>query len=108
MATSLLDHAGSCINKHDGEVHIGCAGDHVSRVLNVARTVSNDERALWRCKVAISDVNGDSLFALCAQAIGKKRQVHIVVATAFANGFNVLKLVFENALRVVQEATNQR
>ena len=69
MSARLFNHAGTSINEHDGEVHIGSACDHVACVLNVARTVGNDERTLWRCKVAVCNVDGDSLFAFGSQAV---------------------------------------
>ena len=36
-----------------------------------------------------------------------KRQVDVVIAAALADGFNVLELVFENALRVVKQTADQ-
>ena len=72
MATSLLDDARAGVHQYDCEVHIGCSGNHVAGVLNVARAIGDDEIAIWRRKVAVGHVDGDALLALSAQTIGQQ------------------------------------
>ena len=63
------------VHQHDGGVAAGGGGDHVARVLLVARRVGDDELALRRGEVAVGHVDGDALFALGLQAVGQQRQV---------------------------------
>ena len=63
----------------------------------MAGAIGDYKTAFWRGEISIRDINRDALFAFSAQTVGEKRQVDIIVATALANGFDVLELVFENA-----------
>ena len=90
MSARLLDHTSARIDQHDCQVNVGCTSNHVACVLNVAWAVGNDERTLWRCKIAIGNINGDALLALGPQAVGKQRKVDVVVAAALAYRFDVL------------------
>ena len=80
----LLQDALARVDQDDREVRGGCAGDHVARVLNVARRVGDDELAPRSREVAIGDVDRDALLALGAQAVGQQRQVDLAVAAAAA------------------------
>ena len=51
------------------------AGDHVARVLLVARRVGDDELALVGGEEAVGDVDGDALLALGRQAVDQQREV---------------------------------
>ena len=94
--------------EHDREVRGGGAGDHVARVLNVAGRVGDDELAPRRGEVAVGDVDGDALLALGAQAVGQQRQVDLGVAAPAAGPLDGGELVLEDALRVVQQAADER
>src|ERR1700728_3470449 len=64
------------IDQDDGDVGGGRAGSHVARVLLVPRSIGNDELAMGGGKVAISDVDGNALLALCAQAVGELGKIN--------------------------------
>ncbi len=72
VTTSLFDNARAGIHQHDCQIHVGCSGNHVAGVLNVARAIGDDEVAIWCRKVAVGNVDGDALLALSAQAIGQQ------------------------------------
>jgi hypothetical protein len=68
------------IDQDHGRIGGGGGGEHVARVLLVARSVRDDELAPGRREVAVRHVDGDPLFALGLEAIGEKRQVDAFVA----------------------------
>ena len=41
----------------------------------MARRIANDELARFGTEIAVSHINGDTLFALCAQSVGEQRQI---------------------------------
>ena len=108
MAARLNRQAFRRVDQHDGQIRRRCAGDHIARVLLVARRVGDDELAFRRGEIAIGDVNGDALLALGDQAIGQQGQIDRVRAPFLAGFFNRRELVFENGFRVVQQTADQR
>ena len=54
----------SSIDKDYGEIRGRRASDHVARVLNVTRSIRNDELTLGGSKIAIGNVDSNSLLAL--------------------------------------------
>ena len=64
MAARLGQHALARVDQDDGEVGGRGAGDHVARVLLVARRVGDDELALVGGEEAVGDVDRDALLAL--------------------------------------------
>ena len=63
VATGLLEHSLAGVDEqHEGVGRRG-PGDGVARVLHVAGTVGQDERALGGREVAVRDVDGDALLA---------------------------------------------
>ena len=95
------------IDEDDGKVGRGCSSHHVSCVLDVSRSVCNDEFALGRGEVAVGHVDGDALFAFRFQAICEEAEVGAVDALLAGGGFHRFKLVLENALAVVEQASNE-
>ena len=41
----------------------------------MARRIANDELARFGTEIAVSHINGDTLFALRAQSVGEQRQI---------------------------------
>ncbi len=76
---------GARIDQHQRQVGGGGAGDHVARVLLVARRVGDDELAPGGLEVAVGDVDRDALLALGAQAVGEQGEVHVAVAVALGH-----------------------
>jgi hypothetical protein len=108
VAARLLDDAVARVDEDDGDVRGRRAGDHVARVLHVARSVGQLEAAARRHERAVRDVDRDPLLALGAQAVGQEREVDVVVAAAARRLLDVLHLVDEDLLRVEEQAADQR
>ena len=107
VAAGLLDDAVTGVDEHDRQVGGRRSGDHVARVLDVARAVGDDELALGGREVAVGDVDRDALLPLGAEPVGEEGQVDVVVAAPPADGLDVFELVLEDRFRVVQEASDQ-
>ena len=90
------------VHQHHGGVGAAGGSDHVARVLLVAGRVANDELARRGGKVAVGHVNGDALFALSGQAVGKQRQIGRAALG------HVVQLVLQHRAAVHQQAANQR
>ena len=63
------------VNQHDDGVDRRAPGDHVPRILEVARTVDDDELSVRGREIPIRDIDRDSLFALRAEPVGEKGEV---------------------------------
>ena len=107
VAAALLDDALARVHQHDGEVGGGGAGDHVARVLDVARRVGDDEPAARRGEVAVGDVNGDALLALGAQAVGEIGEVDLPAAGDVGGALQRFDLVFHQRPRVVEQPADE-
>jgi hypothetical protein len=103
----LLEDALAGIHQDQREVGRRGAGDHVARVLLVARRVGDDELAPRRVEVAVRHVDRDALLALRAQAVGEQGEVHVAVAAPLGRLLDVLELVLEDRLGVEQQAADQ-
>ena len=90
------------IDQHHGGIGAAGGGDHVARVLLVARRVANDELARFGGEVAVGHVDGDALLALGGQAIGQQGQVGLAAA------LHAGQVVLQHGLAVHQQAANQR
>ena len=110
VTLGLSDDAGACIHEDDGEIGGGAAGNHVSRVLLVSRSVGNDELAFVGGEVAIGNVNGDALFALRLQSVAEEGIVNLS-RTGISDTAGITlegrKLVFIEFFRVEKETTDE-
>jgi len=109
VAFGLDLYAVAGVNEDDGEVAGGGAGSHVAGVLFMAGGVGDDEFAFIGGEVAVGDVDGDSLFAFGAEAVGEESEVDLAFAgSAVFDGifFDGGELVFVDALCVVQQSAN--
>ncbi len=107
VSAGLLDHALAGVDEHQCEVGGRGPGDHVARVLHVARGVGHDERPHRGGEVAVGDVDGDALLALGPQAVGEQREVGVVVAAVGAGALDRLQLVLEDRLAVVEQPADE-
>ena len=107
MAAALLGDAVARVHEHDGEVGRGGAGDHVTCVLHVPGRVGDDELPAWRGEVAVSNVDGDPLFAFGAQTVGEVGEVDGAAPGDVGGAFERLELVFHEVLRVVEQAADE-
>ena len=83
VAHSLLEYTMACVYKDNAQISSTGSGDHVARVLNVSRGVSNDKLTFRCCEIAVSHVDGDALLALCTQSVSEQCEVHLLVSPAF-------------------------
>ena len=107
VAAGLLEQAGAGVDEHDGEISRRCAGRHVARVLRVPGVVADDERPGRRREVAVGDVDRDALLALGPQTVGHEREVEALLPTSLRRRGDRVDLVVEQALGVVEEASDQ-
>ena len=84
------------------------AGDHVARVLHVARRVGDDELAARRGEVAVGDVDRDALLALGAEAVGEVGEIDLAAAGDVGGAFQRLDLVLHQRLRIVEQPADER
>ena len=108
VAPALLGDALAGVEQDQRDVRRRGAGDHVPRVLDVARGVRDDELAARGREVAVGDVDRDALLALGAQAVGQQREVGVVVAAVAADLLDRRELVAEQRLGVVQQPPDER
>src|SRR5258708_30220377 len=85
-----------------------CAGGHVSCVLLVARRIGDDKFAARSLKVAVSNVDGDALFALGLQPVGEQRKIEWPGRAVDGTLADRLDLIVEGSVGIVQEASDQR
>jgi hypothetical protein len=107
VAAGLLEHTAAGVDQDQGHVGGRGAGDHVARVLLVARGVGQHELAARRVEVAVGHVDRDPLLALGAQAVGQEGEVHVGVAALAAGALEVLELVLEDLLGLEQQPPDQ-
>ena len=103
VAAGLGQHALARIDQDDGGIRGGRAGDHVARILFVARTICDDELARLGREEAIGDVDRDALFALRSEPVDQQREIELRPARArsLAVGLQRLELVREDPAAVV-------
>ena len=104
----LLEDPGAGVDEDDREVGCRAARDHVAGVLEVPRRVGDDELAARCLEVAIGNVDRDPLLALGAEAVGQQGEIEPVAAAASRGVLERDQLVVEDALRVVEQAPDQR
>ena len=102
VAAGLLEHTLAGVDEDDRHVGRRGTGDHVARVLHVARGVRDDELAPRGREVAVGDVDRDALLALGPQPVGEQREVGVLVAALGRGGLDGGELVLEDALGVEQ------
>lgn len=110
VTTGLGLHAVAGVHQNDRQVTGRRTGGHVAGVLLVARGVGDDEFALGRGEIAISDIDGDALLPLGLQAIHQQRQIDVItrgtgLLRVTGDGFQVILV---DHLGVVQQTPDQR
>ena len=108
VTDSLLHNAVAGIDQNHRQIGRGCSGNHISGIFNMSRRVGNDEFTLWRGKIAVRHIDGDSLLTFGTESVGEQCKVNFFVSTTFRGSFNRFHLVFENRFAVVEQTPNQR
>src|SRR5262249_28264137 len=82
----LSGHAVPYIDKQQGTIRIRRTGQHVADVLLVAGRVGDNKTAALGTKVAICDVDRDTLLALGFKPVEQQRIVELVASAPVATG----------------------
>ena len=98
------------VDQDHGQLGGRGAGDHVARVLLVARRVGHDELAVLGREEAVGHVDGDALLALGGQAVDQEGEVELAAlgADLLRVGLERGQVVLEDQLGLVEEAPDQR
>ena len=107
VTAGLFHDAVTGVDEDDNEISVGGAGDHVARILDMTRGISDDEFTPGRGEIFICNVDGDALLAFGAQPICQKGEVDLSVLFVAALAFESLQLVGQDALAIVEEAADQ-
>ena len=98
MSARLFGHAIAGIYQYDGQIAVGCSGDHIASVLHMARRVGDDELAPWSRKIFVSHIYGDALFSFGFQPVGKNGEVGRVGIRETGCAAHRLQLIFKNGV----------
>ena len=63
------------VDQDNGSICARSRGNHIARVLLMARRIANDELARFGTEIAVSHIDGDALFTLSTQSIGEQCQI---------------------------------
>ena len=107
VAAGLFDDPFAGVDEDDGEVGGAGAGDHVPGVLDVAGGISDDEFAARGGEVTVGDIDGDALFAFCAETVCEEGEVDAGVAAFLGEAFDGGELVFEDGFGIVEETADE-
>ena len=109
VAASLREQSLLRVDEDDAQIGGRGAGDHVARVLFVARCVGDDEVSARRREETVRNVDGDALLALRGEPIEQKRVVQVTGACPDTLRVRLERreLVVEQRLRLVEQAPDQ-
>ena len=107
MTPRLRHEALPRVHENQRQVGSACAGDHVAGVLLVARRVGDDEFSPVRVEIAVRDVDGDALFALCLQSVRQEGKIDAFAAASFVVTLGCGDLIFKRAARIDEKASDQ-
>ena len=93
MPYGLLHDTVACIHENHGEVGSRRTGNHVSGILDVARSIGDDEFTFRRSEIAVCDIDSDALLPFRTKTVGKKGQVDLLIATATRCLFDSFELI---------------
>ena len=108
MPPRLRGHAALRIDQDHGGVGGAGAGDHVAGVLLVAGRVGDDEFALRRLEIAVSDVDGDALLALDGEPVHQQRQIDFGLAFAPRRALERIDAVAGHGVGIIEHAADER
>ena len=96
MTDGLFHDAMSGVYQNHGEVCSGGSRNHVPGVLDMARSVRNDEFSFRSSEITIGYVDGDALLTLRSESVGEKREIDFLISTAPGCLLDSLELVLED------------
>ena len=109
VAASLSQHALGGVDQNHRDISCGGSGDHVSRVLLVARSIRNDKLAMIRAEKTVGHVDCNALFALGCKAVYQQRKINVATLGSQPFGFFEQRgnLIVENQLGFVKHTSNE-
>ena len=108
MPPRLLNHAIARIDQYNRQVCRACAGNHVTRVLHMTRSISHDKFPLRRGHITVGNIDRDTLLAFGAQTVGEVCKIHLPAAGDIRRPLQRLHLIFHNGLGIVKQPPDQR
>ncbi len=100
VTLGLLDYPLPGIDQDQGQIGGRGSRDHISGILYMPRSISNDEFA-FRCgKIAVGHIDGDPLLPLVFQAIGKMSQLQVTDSLFLRDFLQIIDLILINRLGV--------
>ena len=109
MTAGLGEHTLACVDEQDGDIGRGRTGDHVARVLLVARCVGDDELPTVGGEEPVGHIDGDALLALGLQAVEQEREVEVVAlgADPLGVGLEGGEMILEHHVRLVEHPPDE-
>lgn len=83
MAASLCNHSCACIHQNNCQICRRAAGNHITGVLLMSRSVRNDKFTSIGGEVAISHINCNTLFAFSLQSIEQQCIVDMLTCISY-------------------------
>ena len=110
MAARLRDDTRAGIYQNNRQISGRAAGNHVTRILFVSRSVGNDELTVIRGEVAIGHVDSNALLTLRLQTVQQQGIVDVVagITHTFAVALQRIQLVFIQFLTIEQQTSDKR
>ena len=106
----LRHDAGPGVHQDECQLGRGGAGDHVARVLLMARCVRHNELATFRREEAVGHIDGDPLLTLRRQTVDQQCEVELAPlgADLLRVRLEGRQVVLEDQLRVVEQPAYER
>ena len=110
MTARLRDDTRAGIYQNNRQICGRAAGNHVTRILFVSRSVGNDEFTVIRGEVAIGHVDSNALLTLRLQTVQQQGIVDVVagITHTFAVALQRIQLVFIQFLTIEQQTSDKR
>ena len=110
MTARLRDDPRAGIYQNNRQISGRAAGNHVTRILFVSRSVGNDELTVIRGEIAIGHVDSNALLTLRLQTVQQQGIVDVVtgITHTFAVALQRIQLVFIQFLTIEQQTSDKR
>ena len=109
MTSCLSDHSHAGIYQNNSQIGRRTTGYHITGILFVPRSISNDKFTVIGRKVAISYINRNALFTLCFQTIQQQSVINVLscITQPFTIAFQRIELIFIQFLAIEQQTPDQ-
>ena len=109
MTSCLSDHSHAGIYQNNSQIGRRTTGYHITGILFVPRSVSNDKFAVIGREVTIGHINRNALFAFGLQPIQQQSIINVFscITQPFTIAFQRIELVFIQFLAIEQQTPDQ-